>query len=119
MMASPAAPVPPPAAPGSRLLVDAEAACRAALLASLAALEVGDCNLLRFHYLHGVALAPLADMFCTPPSAMARQLARLRERIVRDTRRGLAARLALGKPELDRLADIVRARFDHVIARVL
>jgi hypothetical protein len=58
-------------------------------------------------------------MFSTPRPAVLRQLARIRDRMLRDTRRGLAARLALGKPDLDQLHDLIRQRFDLAIARLL
>lgn len=116
MMACPADP--PPHRPAAHL-ADAEAACRDALSASLAALEVCDRNLLRFHYFHGLTIGQLAEMFSTPRPAVLRQLARIRERMLRDTRRGLTARLSLGKAELDQLAELIRQRFDLAVARIL
>lgn len=96
-----------------------EAAFRDALLASFDALELCDRNLLRFHYFHGVAVEQLADMFSTPRATVARRLARIRERLLRDTRRGLALRLELDGHGLDRLLEVARERFDLAIARSL
>ena len=116
MMACPVDPAPDRRAAH---LVEAEAACRDALCASLAALEVCDRNLLRFHYFHGLTIGQLAEMFSTPRPTVLRQLARIRERMLRDTRRGLAARLSLGRAELDQLHALVRERFDLAVARIL
>jgi RNA polymerase sigma-70 factor len=103
----------------ARFLVGAEAAFRGALTEGLAGLELCDRNMLRFHYFHGLTVDQLADMFCNPRTVVVRQLAKIRERLLRDTRRGLAARLQLDKHELDRLVDLARSRFDLAITRVL
>jgi hypothetical protein len=58
-------------------------------------------------------------MFSSHRTTVLRQLGRIRERLLRDTRRGLSARLSLDKPQLDRLFDIARGRFDIAITRVL
>jgi RNA polymerase sigma-70 factor len=97
----------------------AEAAFRDALTDSLEGLELCDRNMLRFHYFHGLSVDQLADMFCSHRAAVVRQLARIRERVLRDTRRGLAVRLQLDKHELDHLVERVRSRLDLAIARVL
>jgi RNA polymerase sigma-70 factor len=103
----------------ARFLVDAEAAFRGALTASLDGLALCDRNLLRFHYFRGLTVDQLADMFGSSHAAMVRQLARIRDRLLRDTRRGLAARLPLDKHQLDQLIDVARSRFDLAITRVL
>jgi RNA polymerase sigma-70 factor (ECF subfamily) len=96
-----------------------EAGFRGALVDSFERLDLCDRNLLRLHHGHGRGVAQLAAMLSTHPATVARQLARLRERLLRDTRRGLAARLPLDGDELDRLIDLARRRFDLAIARVL
>jgi len=113
-----ASPVTEPRVP-EHLRARAEAAFRAALTDSLDHLALCDRNLLRFHYVHGLGAAQLAKMFSRSRSAMIRQLARIRERMLRDTRRGLAGRLAIGRRELDHLSEVARHRFDHAIARIL
>jgi hypothetical protein len=107
------------AARDARLLADAEVAFREVLAESFEALELCDRNLITFHCFHGLTVAQLAEMFCRPRAAVVRQLDRIRERMLRDTRRGLAARLLLDKPELDRLLAVARSRFDLAIARLL
>lgn len=102
-----------------RRVAGVEAAFRGALVASLEVLELCDRNLLRFHYFHGLGADQLAEMFSSHRTAVLRRLARIRERMLRDVRRGLAARLSLDKPQLDRLLDLARARFDLAITRVL
>jgi len=103
----------------ARLLAGAEAAFRAALTDSFAGLELCDRNLLRFHYFHALTVDQLAHMFCSDRATIARQLGRIRERMLRDTRRGLATRLPLDRSELERLLDIARNRFDLAVTRVL
>jgi transposase len=102
-----------------RLLVGAEAAFRDALIESIEGLELCDRNLLRFLYVHGLGIDQLAEMFSSHRAAVLRQVGRIRERVLRDTRRGLAIRLALDNHQLDRLLDVARARFDLALARVL
>ena len=118
MMASPSTP-PPPELASTRLVGGVEAAFRDALTDSFDRLELSDRNMLRFHYARGLPVEQLARLFCSQPGAVSRQLARLRERLLRDTRRGLAARLALEPPELDRLIELARDRFDVALARIL
>jgi RNA polymerase sigma-70 factor, ECF subfamily len=112
------------AQPGSQsgsfgVVASTESAFRDALTASIDRLELGDRNLLRFHYFHGLDLGQLADMFASHRPTIERRLAKIREQLLRDTRRGLAARLPLAKPELDHLLDLARARLDIALSRVL
>jgi len=102
-----------------RFAASVEAAFRAALIESFNGLPLCDRNLLRFHYFHGLGPDQLAEMFGSHRAAVVRQLARIRERVLRDTRRGLAARLPLDRDRLDHLLDVARARFDPAIASVL
>lgn len=102
-----------------RLVAGVEAAFRAALLESFEGLEPRDRNLLRFHYGHGLGVDQLAEMFSRHRAAVRRQLGRIRARLLRDTRRGLAARLRIDKPQLDGLLDLARSRFDVALTRVL
>jgi len=97
----------------------AESAFREAVTDCVERLELCDRNLITFHYFHGVGVDQLSEMFSIPRAGMVRQLARIRERMLRDLRRSLAARLPLDRGELDRLLELARRRFDHVIARVL
>ena len=96
-----------------------ETAFRDALIDSLDALPLGDHNVLRFHYFHGLGVDRLAEMLSVPRPAVIRQLGRIRDRLLRDTRRGLAARLPLDRRALDRVIELARSRFDLAIARVL
>lgn len=110
-----------------RLGTSVETAFRDALLESLDGLPLGDRNLLSFHYVHGLGADSLAEMFSTHRAAVVRRLGRIRERLLRDTRRGLEARLVpegnaargIDWPALDRVLDVARSRFDLAIARVL
>ncbi|HEU4731198.1 MAG TPA: hypothetical protein VFT22_25065 [Kofleriaceae bacterium] len=111
------APTTPP--PAARFLVDAEAAFRGALTDSLEGLELCDRNLVRFHYFHGLGVDQLADLFCSHRPAVIRQLARIRERVLRDIRRGLAVRLRVDRRQLDHLVERARSRLDLAIPCVL
>ena len=102
-----------------RLCTSVETAFRDALIESLDGLPLCDRNLLRFHYFHRLGADQLAELFSTHRAAVVRRLGRIRERLLRDTRRGLVARLAPDTPALDRVLDIARSRFDVAIARVL
>jgi|GEM_PF-5142579 len=107
------------AARQARRQADAEAAFREVLATSLAGLELCDRNLVTFHYFHGLTVDQLAEMFCRPRAAVVRQLSRIRERLLRETQRGLTARLMLTRPELARVLDLARSRLDHAITRLL
>lgn len=112
--------VEPPEHPSlDRVPAGAEPAFRDALTRSFHGLELCDRNVLRFHYFHGLTVDQLADVLCSHRGTVIRQLARIRERMLRETRRHLAARLRLDRSELDRLLDVVRRRFDLAIARLL
>jgi AcrR family transcriptional regulator len=110
-----------------RLGTSVETAFRDALIKSLDGLPLCDRNLLCFHYCHGLGADRLAEMFSTHRAAVVRQLARIRERLLRDTLRGLAAWLRLerreswapDRPALDRVLDVARSRFDVALATVL
>jgi len=110
-----------------RLGTSVETAFRDALIESLDDLPLCDRNLIGFHYFHGLGADRLAEMFSTHRAAVVRQLARIRDRLLRDTLRGLAARLRLerselgapDRPALDRVLDVARSRFDVALATVL
>jgi RNA polymerase sigma-70 factor len=107
------------AARQAQLQADAEAAFRDVLAGSLAGLELCDRNLIAFHHVHRLSVDQLAEMFYRPRAAVVRQLARIRERLLREVHRGLAARLVLTRPEIERLLDLARSHLDHAIARLL
>jgi hypothetical protein len=117
---SSAAPLRPAERPSAeRLSASAEAAFRDALTESFDRLELCDRNMLRFHYFRGLNVEQLAGLFCSHPAAVVRQLVRIRERLLRDTRRRLAARLGLDRRGLDRVIDLARDRFDLAITHIL
>ncbi|HMG56455.1 MAG TPA: hypothetical protein VK601_23305 [Kofleriaceae bacterium] len=103
----------------ARIRGGVEAAFRDALLEAFDGLPLCDRNLIRLHHCHGRGVDQLAEMLSTQRAAVVRQLARLRERLLRDVRRGLAARLPLDRDALDRLLDVVHSRLDIALARVL
>ncbi|HEX3483319.1 MAG TPA: hypothetical protein VHT91_50250 [Kofleriaceae bacterium] len=112
-----------------RLATSIETAFRDALIDSLDGLPLCDRNLIAFHHFHGLGADRLAELFSIHRTAVVRQLARIRERLLRDTLRGLAAWLELerrerggdvpDRPALDRVLDVARSRFDVALATVL
>ncbi|HEY0192789.1 MAG TPA: hypothetical protein VGC42_16835 [Kofleriaceae bacterium] len=96
-----------------------ETAFRDALTESIRRLELGDRNLLRFHYFHGLDVARLADMFSSHRPTIERRLARIRAQLLRDARKGLAARLPLAEPALDHVLDLARSRLDAALRLLL
>jgi RNA polymerase sigma-70 factor, ECF subfamily len=109
----------PEAARQARFLAETDAAFRAALTESVESLAVCDRNMLRFHYFHGLSIDQLAGMFCSHRASVVRQLGRIRERVLRDLRRGLAARLSVDRRQLDQLLDVARRQLDAAITRIL
>jgi RNA polymerase sigma-70 factor len=103
----------------ARLLDGEEPAFRDALTTSLDELELCDRNMLRFHYFHGLNVDQLASVSCSHRGAVVRQLARIRERLLRNTRRALAVRLRLDRRQLDGLLEVVRGRLDLALTRIL
>jgi hypothetical protein len=99
--------------------MNADAAFRDALTESLESLALCDGNMVRFHHYHGLGVDQLAEMFCSPRPAVVKQLARIHDRLLRDTRRGLALRLQIDKHQLDRLVELARRRLDLAITSIL
>lgn len=100
----------------------AERAFRVAVTAAVAGLEVGDRNLITFHHGRGLTLAQLAAIYLTPPAALARQLARIEDRLRRTIRRALVASPALGAgdPGLrSRVLALADTRLAHALRAVL
>jgi len=94
-------------------------AFRRAFEAAVAELEPRERNLLRLHFLRKVTLEQLATMYGVHRATIVRQLARVREKLDKATRRDLASALSLPKNELESVMDLVRSRFDVSVERLL
>ena len=82
-------------------------------------LDRGDRNLLRLHFLGKVTLPALAKMYGVHRATIIRRLAKTREVIEKQTRRGMREALAIQNDELDSIMDLVRSRMDMSVARML
>jgi RNA polymerase sigma-70 factor (ECF subfamily) len=87
--------------------------------ATLAALPIDQRNVLRLHYLDGLGIDAIADLYRVHRSTAARWLERARRQVLEHTRRSLAERLALSSTELDSLIGLARSRLEITLSRVL
>ncbi len=103
------------------LLVKAEyrAAFRDAFRGAVSALDAHDKNLLRLHLVGGLTLAELATMYGQHRATIVRQLARIREGLLRTTRASLVATLRIDARELESLWNLVQSRLDVSVMSLL
>lgn len=90
-----------------------------AFKAALQALEPAQRNLLRLHYLHGVGIDKLGGLLDVHRSSAARRITKARHELLAHTRRRLQAELAIGRPELRQLMDMIASRLDLSLERYL
>lgn len=106
--------------PDRALLVgQCRAELRPAFEEAVAELTPRQRNLLRQHFLHALSIDQLAGLYGAHRSTCARWLDAARERLVRGTRRRLAARLGVPPGELDEIMQLVASRLDITFRRVL
>lgn len=91
----------------------------AAFTAALEALGPAQRNLLRLHYLHGVGIDELGGLLSVHRSSAARRIEKARKELLSLTRRRLQAELAIGRPELRQLMDMIASRLDLSLERYL
>lgn len=91
----------------------------AAFTAALEALGPAQRNLLRLHYLHGVGIDELGGLLSVHRSSAARRIEKARKELLSLTRRRLQAELAIGRPELRQLMDMIASRIDLSLERYL
>lgn len=91
----------------------------AAFTAALDALGPAQRNLLRLHYLHGVGIDELGGLLSVHRSSAARRIEKARKELLALTRRRLEAELAIGRPELRQLMDMIASRLDLSLERFL
>ncbi|MEM7152771.1 MAG: sigma-70 family RNA polymerase sigma factor [Myxococcota bacterium] len=86
---------------------------------ALTHLEPAQRNLLRLHYLHGLTIDELGGLLEVHRSSAARRIAKTRQELLTATRRGLQARLRMGRGEFDQLMGLIASRLDLSIERFL
>lgn len=103
------------------MLVKAEyrTAFRDAYRAALQALDPHDKNLLRLHLVGGLTLAELATMYGQHRATVVRNLARIRETILRSTEITLKKTLKLRPAELASVWGLVRSQLDVSVMSLL
>jgi RNA polymerase sigma-70 factor (ECF subfamily) len=92
---------------------------REALQAALAGLSVAERNMLRLHFLDGLTATQIAALERVAVSTVTRALERTRRRIVDETKRHFAARLALPRGESQSVLRLVRSHLDVSIRKFL
>ena len=78
-----------------------------------------DRNLLRLHFLGGVTLEQLAQMYAVHRATVVRWLAAARETVLAATRDHIAGTLGASADELDEMFDLVRSRVELSVERLL
>jgi RNA polymerase sigma-70 factor (ECF subfamily) len=113
--------IPAPGASPELMLVRARHAAelKAAFEEALASLTVDERNLMRLHYLDGLTLDELAQVFRAHRATVARWLARCRETLYERVRARLSERLRLDPTELESVLGLVRSQLDLSIRRCL
>jgi RNA polymerase sigma-70 factor, ECF subfamily len=86
---------------------------------AVAAAPRRDRNLLRLHFLGGVTLEQLAQMYGVHRATVVRWLAAAREAVLAATREHVAGALNAPPDELDEMFDLVRSRVELSVERLL
>jgi RNA polymerase sigma-70 factor, ECF subfamily len=92
---------------------------RAALRAAFDALDPEDRAVLRYRFLDGLTLDQLAAVLGVHRATAARWLARIREELLRGTRRRLCDELGLDRAGFDSLVALVRSNLEITIGSLL
>lgn len=103
------------------MLIKAEyrAAFRDAYRGALAGLDAHDKNLLRLHLVGGLTLAELATMYGQHRATVVRNLARIREAILKATQGELKRKLAVSERELSSLFGLAQSQLDVSVMSLL
>jgi RNA polymerase sigma-70 factor, ECF subfamily len=86
---------------------------------AVAAASRRDRNLLRLHFLGGVTLEQLAQMYNVHRATIVRWLAAAREAVFAATREHVATQIAAPVDELDEMFDLVKSRVELSVERLL
>lgn len=92
---------------------------KTAFACAVDALSDRERNLMRLHIIGGVTLESLAEMYGVHRATITRWLARARQRVMTETRKGVQRSLELKSSEFDEMMDLIRSRLDLSVSRVL
>ena len=95
------------------------AAFREAYRGALSGLDAHDKNLLRLHLVGGLTLAELATMYNQHRATVVRNLARIREVVLKATQRELKQKLAVSERELLSLFGLAQSQLDVSVMSLL
>jgi RNA polymerase sigma-70 factor (ECF subfamily) len=87
--------------------------------AALGTLTDQELNVLRLHFVSGLSLDRLGEMYQVHRATIARWVARARERLLLSTQRELQSRLSVGEDELHRILELVRSQLAITLTRAL
>jgi RNA polymerase sigma-70 factor, ECF subfamily len=90
-----------------------------ALREALSALPERQRAVLRLHYVDGLRLGKIADLYAVHESTVSRWVAAAAGSVASEARRRLQARLMVGPADLDSLARMVGSQLDLSISRIL
>jgi RNA polymerase sigma-70 factor (ECF subfamily) len=90
-----------------------------ALREALAALPTRERTILRYHVVDGLGVSAIGSIYGVHRATAARWVADVRERVVRDTQRRMAARLRLSHEEVLSMIRLVRSQLDLGIVSML
>jgi RNA polymerase sigma-70 factor, ECF subfamily len=89
---------------------------KAAFKESLASLSAEERNLLRLHYLEGRSIDQLGALHQVHRATAARRLAKIREHLLRRTRRSLKNLWGVDQQELDQMFGLIRSKIDLALS---
>jgi RNA polymerase sigma-70 factor (ECF subfamily) len=86
---------------------------------ALTLLSVRDRNVLRYFYIEELNIDQIGAIFNVHRATVARWLVRIRDALLRDTRRVLMERLRIGPGEFESIMRLIRSQLDASIERLL
>jgi len=86
---------------------------------ALTLLSARDRNVLRYFYIEGLNIDQIGAIFNVHRATVARWLVRIRDALLRDTRRELTARLRIAPGEFESIMRLIRSQLDASIERLL
>jgi len=92
---------------------------RAALTQAAAALQPRERNMLRYHYVHKLAIDEIAGIYRVSRSTARRRLTEVRDRLTSDVRERMRAQLKLDDHDLDRELAELQSAVAVTLSRIL
>jgi RNA polymerase sigma-70 factor (ECF subfamily) len=94
-------------------------AFREAFAAALGGLEAREKNLLKQHFVDGLGIDELGQLYGTHRATAARWVQRARERLLEETKREFASRAGVSARECASVLRMVRSRIDVTLSKLL